>query len=92
MKGLANGVGKVKNGGLVSNGVKNGGLVSNGVESVKSGVVGGLVLSPGSHRSRLCSLQEGGVVGRARFRNQNRSRSHSASSTDSLGSAHSSCK
>lgn len=33
---------------------------------------------------------EGGVVGRARFRNQNRSRSHSASSTDSFGSTHSS--
>ncbi|GFR02702.1 hypothetical protein TNCT_513671 [Trichonephila clavata] len=37
-------------------------------------------------------LSEGGVVGRARFRNQNRSRSHSASSTDSFGSTHSSCK
>ncbi|GIY60326.1 hypothetical protein CDAR_541071 [Caerostris darwini] len=35
--------------------------------------------------------KEGGVVGRARFRNQNRSRSHSASSTDSFGSTHSSC-
>ncbi|KFM64891.1 hypothetical protein X975_17932, partial [Stegodyphus mimosarum] len=35
-------------------------------------------------------LSEGGVVGRARFRNQNRSRSHSASSTDSFGSTHSS--
>ncbi|GIY17573.1 hypothetical protein CDAR_247461 [Caerostris darwini] len=43
-----------------------------------------------SHRSRICSFQEGGVVGRARFRNQNRSRSHSASSTDSFGSTHSS--
>ncbi|XP_055953666.1 S-adenosylhomocysteine hydrolase-like protein 1 isoform X3 [Argiope bruennichi] len=36
------------------------------------------------------TVQEGGVVGRARFRNQNRSRSHSASSTDSFGSTHSS--
>ncbi|GFT42343.1 hypothetical protein TNCV_1786381 [Trichonephila clavipes] len=49
------------------------------------------VMNLKTHISRICSFQEGGVVGRARFRNQNRSRSHSASSTDSFGSTHSSC-
>ncbi|XP_054716011.1 S-adenosylhomocysteine hydrolase-like protein 1 isoform X1 [Uloborus diversus] len=69
-----------------------------GTSSIMLQAVASGVLTEAPQPSASCAVpqrnvtggQEGGVVGRARFRNQNRSRSHSASSTDSFGSTHSS--